>query len=507
MPLLLLYELTCTPFADTNILLRHLHVLQDLVNLLHHPPPQLPPLQIALVVPHVVVSELDGLKNSDRIADERDSRSGASIAALARRATSWILDIISEEREDCPTVLRGQKRDETLLERDRNGRQCAENNDALVLDAGLYHLKQGTAVALLSDDKNLCLRARIEGLVDAFGIKEGTSAKQLLERLDPSCDPTASVGPSQFPSQSAASTSQPSPIAIPSSPVRRPPPTRASSIHSPPPRHPPSITPSAAKPIPLASSRDMELEVDPSPPPAEANPYAPTLKPIRAPSDVFFNICEVFVSFVAARLYRQVYDGLLETRTKDQHRWIEELGDGRLWEARDCVRIMKEFWEDGGVKDVCTRGLEREPSPRVVKEPPAPAPHPPSAPTRSTQASRWANPTTSTSQRRPSPPPIARPSPRIVHNRPRLAPGKRIAALHTSLSILRSSLSSPASDTNSWSAPRWEVLVEGIGELLVALLGGWFNGDVEQDVRNVVEEWAGQLRDVGVQVELDEVGL
>lgn len=61
--------------------------------------------------------------------------------------------------------------------------------------------------------------------------------------------------------------------------------------------------------------------------------------------------------------------------------------------------------------------------------------------------------------------------------------------------------------TNNWSAPRWEVLIEGVGELLIAFLGGWFDGEVEGSVRAVVKEWEQQLKGVGVQVELDEVGL
>lgn len=43
--------------------------------------------------------------------------------------------------------------------------------------------------------------------------------------------------------------------------------------------------------------------------------------------------------------------------------------------------------------------------------------------------------------------------------------------------------------------------------MLVALLGGWFEGSVEADVRSVVDEWAAQLRGVGMKVELDDVGL
>lgn len=512
-------SLTSASLPDTNVLLRHLQLLQELVTLMQHPQPQSPP---TILIPHIVIAELDGLKNSDRIADSHDSRSRASIAVLARRATSWILDAITEEQEGRPTVVRGQRRDETLVERDRNGRQLAENNDALVLDAGLYHLREGKPVVLLTDDKNLCLRARIEGLVDAFGIEEGTSALKLLERLDPPFARSMSekMEDKSGSSNGRSSTSPTRPrqtIADPSSPSRRrPPPDRASSVHSPPPRHSPPIPRSTSVPIPLASSRaiddSMELEA-PAPPPIANTPYAPTLKPILSPSDVFFNLQEVLISFVAARLYRHVFEQLLETRPREQHRWQEELGDYRLWEARDCVKVMKAHWEDGRVRDVCLRGLEREPSTsspsssRVDKQPPTSVPTSPPAPTRGTHSSRWAVSASIPTRRAPSPPPIPRPPPRATSNRPRLSSTKRLSALHSSLSILHTSLCTPARDTNSWSPPRWEVLIEGIGELLIALLGGWFEGDVEKEVRIVVEEWASQLRAVRVDVRLDDIGL
>jgi hypothetical protein len=83
---------------------------------------------------------------------------------------------------------------------------------------------------------------------------------------------------------------------------------------------------------------------------------------------------------------------------------------------------------------------------------------------------------------------------------------KRLANLRSSLPILINSLSFLASsyeETNKWSSPRWEVLIEGIGECLMAILGGLFDGDVEAAVREVQEQWAGQLRSLGVNVVLE----
>ncbi|ORY80227.1 PIN domain-domain-containing protein [Leucosporidium creatinivorum] len=494
---------------DTNVLLRHLSLLQSFVILLqqHHQVTEASPP--TLLIPHIVISELDGLKNSTRLADAHDSRTRASISTLARRATSWILSLISTSN---PPPVRGQRKDETLLPRDATGRQVgAENNDALVLDAALWHLKDGGKAVLLTEDKNLCLRARIEGVEEAFGVKDGEDERGLLEKVDAEF---ARRLKERSGSQTGVASEEPhSPTrrrqgSAASSTPRRPRIDRSTSVRSPPPPQAPSHPRSTATPIPLSSSNhhldSMELEPPADAPPLTSPPLAPTLKPIFAPSDVFFNLSEILTSFIAARLYRQVFEKLQTDRPREQARWMEELGDWRYWNAGECVTALREWWAEGGLEDVCRRGLEREPEPKGEARPPKPKPAPPSI--RGTQSSRWAS-TPPPSRRSPSPPPAPPPlSPRASH-RPRLPPSKRVVALHSFLSSLQASLLTPAAQTNNWSAPRWEVLIEGIGELLIALLGGWFDGEVEGSVRAVVREWEGQLRGVGVQVELDDVRL
>lgn len=79
---------------------------------------------------------------------------------------------------------------------------------------------------------------------------------------------------------------------------------------------------------------------------------------------------------------------------------------------------------------------------------------------------------------------------------------KRVESLYRSLPALADTLATPAQTTTSWSAPRFEVLLESVSELLCAVLAGTLIGEgVERDVKAVVKGWAEDLGGVGVEID------
>lgn len=425
------------------------------------------------------------------MAEGHGSRTRVAISALARRATTWVLESISSNESGTSRAIRGQRRSETLLKPGSS----SESNDGRVLDCALYHSRQGQTALLVTDDKNLRLQALVEGLPDAFGIDDGMDAAALLQRLDPAQRPKATT----LSLTNGRSMHQP--------PTPRPPATKkesdGSSTKSPLPR-------SRSQPIPLKSAAaltldedSMEVEPDVPPPPLVSHAAPPVMHQVHTPSDVYLNISIVITQFLSSRIYAHVYHYLDRTRPRDRERWRKELGDWRLWEGADCVRALKVWWEEGDVQSVCRKGLELEPSAPV----PSPAPlraaatsnGDSSTPSR-TRTSRWDGQQAPTSCARspPSRPPPPPPSP--ASRRARLSPDKRLLNIFSTLGVLIRSLSTPVHETDRWSPPRWEALIEGIGEILMAVLGGLFDGDVEAPVRAVMEKWAGQLRGLGVQV-------
>ncbi|GAA5974284.1 hypothetical protein JCM21900_006653 [Sporobolomyces salmonicolor] len=480
--------------VDTNILISHLSLLRSLAQLCASAPPWLCSRRPTLFIPHIVLRELDGLKNSSRSADtpinltSHDGlprRAHASVATLARAATNWLLSALPSSSaahiDTAPSIVRGQRRSETLLPQHAPG----ENNDSLVLDAALYFRKCGATgqrVVLLSDDNNLRLRAKFEGVV-TMGLHDRMDAVRVLEQLDPAF------------ARSLSSRSGPSPSSIP---ARSTPPSPPESLRRTP---PPSIALSST----LARSTSMDL--DPPTPPPMYIAYSPPLHhPPLDPSSVFRNLCILATHFLALPLYRHTFEHLKKTQPGTQRVWQEELGDWREWEAADTTRAAKRWWDEGDVKEVCRRGFAKlePPAARVTPcsfpaSPPLTAIAPPN---RDTSSSRWAagSPPSSPSlgPLRP-PPPVSPPH--------RSSPGPvplsiRLSDLYRSLDVLTTTFASPAESTRTWSAPRFEVLLEGTSRLLVAVLGGLVPGEVDQEVDRLLTRWTSDLARFGIEVEV-----
>ncbi|GAA5969253.1 hypothetical protein JCM11641_007529 [Rhodosporidiobolus odoratus] len=494
---------------DTNILISHLALLRELVHLVSSSSSTTP--SCTLLIPHIVLQELDGLKNSSRLTDQAgDGRRKAqtSIASLARAATNWLLTVL-DPASPGQTVVRGQRKSEVLNGNPEEGR-ASRDNDSLVLEAALFFLENeaGRRVVLLSNDNNLRLRATFER-ASALGVDVKDDARQLLAKLCSSDASSPNAGlPLASPPLSRGTTAAVS--APPSSPAsrRRSPPSRISL---------PATTSVSPIPLPSTTAESASMELDPpTPPPLQAYLPPPFLVPVRTRADVFRNLTSLVTHFLALPIFRHVFEQLKKTRRGEQRIWQEELGDWRHWEARDCAEKARRWWNEGNLEDLCRTGLTHahaqvgptQPlaTPLVQASVPikAVSPPPASSPTsgRATSSSRWAAPS-----RMPqippmrSPPPPPAPPPLAYSSRPALSLDKRLSALHLSLPSLTTCLSASPDTTVRWSAPRWEVLLEEVEVFLLAVLGGVMKENVGDEVRSVVRAWAQELRGTGVAID------
>ncbi|KAI9476787.1 hypothetical protein LPJ78_005470 [Coemansia sp. RSA 989] len=127
---------------DTNYFIDNLPIIKALTA-------QALEFGIVVVVPWIVIQELDGLKSSNRINNDSGS---LDIGTLARKATRFL-----EDELGCKgSALRCQKRSEYVLKE--------VENDNKILDCCLYFMeKKSLPVALLTRDRNLTVKARANG--------------------------------------------------------------------------------------------------------------------------------------------------------------------------------------------------------------------------------------------------------------------------------------------------------------------------------------------------------
>lgn len=98
---------------DTSLLLSSLKVLKQLAKFLKGNVEQCG--SVELVIPGIVVQELDGLKDSSR--DEHVS--GRTLGQCSREASVWLLDELRERNRTGKGLVRGQALHETT-QRSRN---------------------------------------------------------------------------------------------------------------------------------------------------------------------------------------------------------------------------------------------------------------------------------------------------------------------------------------------------------------------------------------------------
>ncbi|KAJ2306303.1 hypothetical protein IWW55_001512 [Coemansia sp. RSA 2706] len=130
--------------VDTNYFIDYLPLIKSLADrALEH--------GLVIVIPWVVIQELDGLKSSYRVAEGHKS-SSMDIGTLARSATRFLDDELGRSG----SALRCQKRSEYLVSED--------HNDDKILDCCLYFIeRRGLPVTILTKDRNLTVKARANG--------------------------------------------------------------------------------------------------------------------------------------------------------------------------------------------------------------------------------------------------------------------------------------------------------------------------------------------------------
>jgi rRNA-processing protein FCF1 len=125
--------------VDTNFMISHLDIIDELAKLsskYHH----------RIVIPFTVVRELDGLKGSRRTAD--DLISGKTVGHLARWANDWIYRMLAERHSAVAVQKLREVTDKEAIK------------DDSILDCCIYFKdRTGALVILLSNDKNLCMKA------------------------------------------------------------------------------------------------------------------------------------------------------------------------------------------------------------------------------------------------------------------------------------------------------------------------------------------------------------
>lgn len=298
---------------------------------------KVPHTRPTLIIPWIVLSELDGLKKSD------------SMGFRSRSATAWLLSVLPPKSRDAESALdrpliRGQRREETLIARENY--RDRRDNDALILDCSLYFKDNYSVgserIILFTDDNNLRLRAQFEGIEIMDDQK--LDLDHLLKRIIPISTPTQTEGVAKPPKSRHASQAPPLPRSgsSPATLSRRTP-------HS-----PPEDTQMTVSPVRLASSLGR-MDIDDHSYPALVPSPFPSL-PLHTPStphEVYHKLLFRFVHVLAHPLYYQLRKTL-------EGREIEmALGDWRAWNAIDVLNVMKEWWEKGGIDSMCRNGLER----------------------------------------------------------------------------------------------------------------------------------------------------
>ncbi|RKP30488.1 hypothetical protein METBISCDRAFT_16255 [Metschnikowia bicuspidata] len=150
--------------VDTNFLLSHLLLLDKLKDFGAT-------YKFVIIVPLEVMRELDKLKNSTKTV-QHGAELSQLLGKLARMANDWIYYCLAEQ---CATVY-AQTRHERMNE--------LEVNDEAILDSSLFFQTNypDTLHVLLSDDKNLCMRALLSGIL-TVSHRRGMDAERIAKMI------------------------------------------------------------------------------------------------------------------------------------------------------------------------------------------------------------------------------------------------------------------------------------------------------------------------------------
>ncbi|CAI2165755.1 3090_t:CDS:2 [Funneliformis geosporum] len=164
--------------VDTNFLISHLAFLKTLIY------EHAKKYNFLIIVPWIVLQELDGLKSA-RWKNETSS-SQHEVGNLAQNAIKFLHNCLVDKEEG----LRGQKIDEKI--------EFNENNDDKILDCCRYfQMTTQRPIILLSNDKNLCVKAMVHGIITAsYQKSEGLDSilKKILSKEKLNTDPLLNNG-------------------------------------------------------------------------------------------------------------------------------------------------------------------------------------------------------------------------------------------------------------------------------------------------------------------------
>lgn len=411
-----------------------------------------------------------------------------SIGTLARDATSWLYQILPDSKATAQPLVRGQRIGETLLGNSRG----VENNDDKILDCARYYLeKEEAQVFLLSNDRILCVKAKVEG-IDSISVGDSMSPIHLMRKVDRHLSVTTLSPKSGSPS--------------PPSTIRS-----SESMHKPPevPRkNQEALVPSS----PEHKATGMDLDPCNNPPDFSPIVQPSLLSPFNSLA-IFLNIQLLIQHFLARPLALHLFQNLKASQPESQFEWQEGFRDWRSWTAGHCLTLVKQWWKTGDLESICLQALlQREREKRLASSPLPLLASTVSTPSSSIErrqkgsnraASRWAPSSSDSVLRKGSTPAIiAKANSPVLSSRSteqtppsRVIPAQaRLKELYNSmLPNLTTMLSTPNTEIANWSKPRWEILLEGVEEVLVVVLGGLVGADLSKDVRGVVEGWIRDL--------------
>ncbi|WVQ99341.1 hypothetical protein IAU59_006474 [Kwoniella sp. CBS 9459] len=149
--------------VDTNVFISHLNMIRAIHALLAEIRPS-PPL--ILLVPSIVIHELDGLTRS-RVQEAADSP--ATLGMTARAGNKWLLEANRNRRATGYGALRCQALNEKW---DPAVKESGKGDDQ-VLDCCLYFAHHGARVSLWTEDQNLSVKAESND-IPTFGDRQMT---------------------------------------------------------------------------------------------------------------------------------------------------------------------------------------------------------------------------------------------------------------------------------------------------------------------------------------------
>lgn len=151
--------------VDTNFIVSHLNTLEQLRLLSTQYNHQ-------ILIPTTVIQELDGLKNSGKSAASGSSNSDyQNLGKLARAANDWIYGHLANLESSVAVQKLNQRHKYNLVK------------DDAILECCLYFANTlHNFVILLSNDKNLCLRALTEQIL-TVSYRKGMSANLIASKV------------------------------------------------------------------------------------------------------------------------------------------------------------------------------------------------------------------------------------------------------------------------------------------------------------------------------------